>query len=63
MGPYEERTERRWFTRDLRDATHRAVDETEARWLFGNNSNVVAVLYRDVTYGPMVEVARRGGKT
>lgn len=58
MNPYEEHTERQWFTRDLREATHRHADEGDARWWLENNENTVKVLYRDVTYGPMVEVKR-----
>jgi hypothetical protein len=57
VNPYEERTEREWFVKGTaRGDIHRAADEAEARdMLTWNPSAKGIVLYRDVTYGPMVE--------
>lgn len=54
-GKYKERTERQWFVRDVRGAHHQVSDENEARDLVAENPAAQGVvLWRDVTYGPMV---------
>lgn len=61
MSSYEERTERHWFVHGrARDQYTRVEDEAAARealtsW---NPSADMVIVYRDVTYGPMVEVDR-----
>lgn len=60
MSIDEERTERHWFVRgNARGDIRQVADEGEAREVASWNpaaDNVV--LYRDVTYGPMVEAGR-----
>lgn len=58
-GKYEPRTERQWFVRDRRGAHHQVCDETEARLLVDENPDADGVvLWRDVTFGPLVEADR-----
>lgn len=60
MSLYEERTERQWFVRgNARGDIRQVADEREAREMVSwNPAAENVVLYRDVTYGPMVEVCR-----
>lgn len=58
-SPYEEHTERRWYVRDIRGATHQADDERDARGMAAENPAAQSVvLYRDIHYGPLVPVDR-----
>jgi hypothetical protein len=58
VSSYDERTERWWFVLDRRGFHHLCRDEEEACRERADNPNVVQALYRDVTFGPMVEVDR-----
>ena len=58
MSKYDEHTVREWFVRDNRGAHHTAEDERHAREMATWNPDADSVvLYRDVTYGPMVEAS------
>ncbi|MGX6604824.1 hypothetical protein ACWKSP_22250 [Micromonosporaceae bacterium Da 78-11] len=61
MSAYgEEHTERLWFVKGTaRGDIRKVADEDEARRMVSWNPDARAViLYRDVTYGPMVEADR-----
>lgn len=52
---YEQTTVREWFLRDRRGAIRQYDSEQAARAEMADNPHVVAVLYRDVTTGPLTE--------
>ena len=61
MNPYEERTEREWFVKGrARNDIRRVENEHAARDMVEHSpaSSDSVALYRDVTYGPMVEAER-----
>jgi hypothetical protein len=57
VNPYEEHTEREWFVKGTaRGDIHQDAEEDEAHRMVNWNPAAKGILlYRDVTYGPMVE--------
>ena len=56
---YEETVVREWFVRDRRGAIHQYDTEQAARAQLADSPNAVAVLWRDVTTGPLTEAETR----
>jgi hypothetical protein len=58
MNPYDEHTERHWFVKGTaRGDIRKVAGEDEARYrVTWNPASESVVLYRDVTFGPLVEV-------
>lgn len=59
MPRFEEHTERQWFVKGAaRGDIRQADDEQDAREMAAWNPGAEStVLYRDVTYGPLVEAS------